>query len=260
MMDCRRIEKYFIDALYNTLPNNKQKIFEAHLEVCSDCSAKFRAQQRTLEHMDEYHREAAAAQFYSELWHRIAPRLQDRPRRDFLSWVRRQLPELSWQPAWNYGLAAALIMLVVGILIGKYFLATPPPPAATKPGSASFVRAERYFARSKVLLLGIMNHDPADHTGLSRQRELSRNLIREAAVLKDELKDPEQLVLNHLIAELEVILMQIANLEEKYDLEAVQLIQNGIERKGVLFKINLNQVVSDQASKDQQKTDNKIGI
>jgi hypothetical protein len=57
----------------------------------------------------------------------------------------------------------------------------------------------------------------------------------------------------HLISELEIILMQIANLEEQYDLESVELIRSGIEHKGILFKININQVRSDLNKTDQKK-------
>ena len=44
-------------------------------------------------------------------------------------------------------------------------------------------------------------------------------------------------------------------MDEKYDLESVELIQSGIERKGILFKIDLNQMI--QGSKEIS-SENKI--
>jgi hypothetical protein len=85
-------------------------------------------------------------------------------------------------------------------------------------------------------------------------------MIKEAAILKNELKDPEEQLMAHLISELEVILMQIASLEAEYDLESVQLIQSGIERKGLLFKIDINQVITEAKKNISKDEENKIEI
>jgi hypothetical protein len=46
--------------------------------------------------------------------------------------------------------------------------------------------------------------------------------------------------LEDLIASLEIILLQIANLESDNDFEAIELVREGINRQGILMEINLS--------------------
>ena len=64
----------------------------------------------------------------------------------------------------------------------------------------------------------------------------------EAATLKEELDDPRQRRLRELVSDLELILMQIANLEADGDMGAVEFIRSSVNEKDVLLKINLEQL------------------
>ena len=119
-------------------------------------------------------------------------------------------------PAWAFRAAAAAALLVVGILIGRTLLRPPAPrvarthprPSTPAPGveqaSAPVLRARDYFERSKLILLGLVNYDPAasDVYGLDlpRQKQLSRALVNEAGSLKNDLKAPAQKRLRELVA------------------------------------------------------------
>ncbi len=125
-----------------------------------------------------------------------------------------------------------------------------PAPA----GDPRLVRAENYIERSKILLLALANFDPArkDSYGLDlpRQKEISRGLVAEAAFLKGDLQSPADRRLRELVSDLEVILLQIANLESENDLESVELVQRGVDERGLLMKINLNDMErEDRAAK-----------
>jgi hypothetical protein len=54
------------------------------------------------------------------------------------------------------------------------------------------------------------------------------------------LKGPGQRRLRELVADLETVLLQIANLESGNDLEAVEFVKQGVENRGLLLKINLS--------------------
>ena len=77
---------------------------------------------------------------------------------------------------------------------------------------------------------------------LSHQKQISQQLVKEADLLKQQLKNPAQHRLRELIIELEVILLQIANLETTNDLTGIELIKSGIDRNGILLKINLEEM------------------
>ena len=52
-----------------------------------------------------------------------------------------------------------------------------------------------------------------------------------------------------LVEELELILLEIANLEEEQDIENIELIKSGIDRKALLLKIYLHDLNPEQNRK-----------
>ena len=72
-----------------------------------------------------------------------------------------------------------------------------------------------------------------------RKREAANTLVDDAAILKASLKRSEEAQLYMLIEELEKVLLQIANLEMQEDVPGIEMIQEGIEGRALLLKINL---------------------
>ena len=106
-------------------------------------------------------------------------------------------------------------------------------------------RARNYVERSQVLLLALVNAEPeggGEGTRIGEQRERAGELVREAAVLRDELGGDDDRRLRELVGQLQMILREIANLEAENDLDAVELIRNRVSREGVLLKINMEQM------------------
>jgi hypothetical protein len=118
-------------------------------------------------------------------------------------------------------------------------------------------RAEAYLQRSKVLLLALANFDPATDNAatlnLPTQRHISESLVQEAVYLKSELRDPAELRLRELVDDLEVTLLQIANLENEHDLAALEMVQSSVTNQALLFRIDLSQL-SSEAEDASRKT------
>jgi hypothetical protein len=106
-------------------------------------------------------------------------------------------------------------------------------------------RAFNYIQRSKLIVLAISNFDTENHDpytlDLPYQQQVSRELVQEASWLKEELSGRHQRRLQELISDLEVILLQIANLETDSDVSTIELLQDGVKSRGILFKIHLAQ-------------------
>ena len=150
--------------------------------------------------------------------------------------------------------------MAAGILIGRLTLPRPgavPGPAVLASRDAAAVpsvvpaaglaqRTTRYLDRSKVILLALVNFDGGtkDIAGLNllRQKEKSQELVKEASILKGDLRAAKERQLERLVGELELILVQIANLKSEADLSSVEIIKAGVELKDVLFKINLSEM------------------
>jgi hypothetical protein len=95
-----------------------------------------------------------------------------------------------------------------------------------------------------VLILAVVNADPRteDPFGLNLplQKKTSEALVMEAAALKKELGGSDRR-LERLLSDLEMILLQIANLKPEPDSGDIEVIRAGVESRDILFKIKLNE-------------------
>jgi hypothetical protein len=110
-------------------------------------------------------------------------------------------------------------------------------------GAELVLRTQNYIERSKLILLAMVNFDPKTEDpyalDLPYQQQISRELVQEASLLRKDLSESKQRRLENLIASLEMILLQIANLESENDLDAIELIKEGADSQGILMEINL---------------------
>jgi hypothetical protein len=102
--------------------------------------------------------------------------------------------------------------------------------------------AERYIERSQLLLLAVLNGDPADSVGFDAQRQRAGELVRVASSVREASDDRR---VQDLVAQLELILREIAHLEQSSDVEAVELIRSRVDRESVLLRINVEQMRSE---------------
>jgi hypothetical protein len=161
---------------------------------------------------------------------------------------------------------------VIGIFIGREIF----PPSAAKdpgkqidqspvlvsgyePGTKLYHRTHNFIDRSKVILLAMTNFDPETEDSyvinLPYQQRISRELVQQAGGLKSELADLDQRQLRELISDLEIILLQVANLDSDSDISAIELVKNGVKIRGVLFKIQLTDI---RQSIDKKKKSKRI--
>jgi hypothetical protein len=168
------------------------------------------------------------------------------------SWWRA----FTFVPKWAYQTAVALLLVSLGVFFGRMVFS--PPVSDTKqahrpglisqqgPGVELASRTQNYIERSKLMLLAIVNFDPETEDSyalnLPYQQQISKELVQEASYLKSKLADSGQRRLENLIADLEVILLQIANLESEYDFEAIDIVKEGVSRRGILMQINLTDI------------------
>ncbi len=268
MKECKKIQNLFMDVFHGELDQNHRQDFDDHLQKCVQCREEFSKINTTLRKMNTYERPEPGEKFWDNYWENLEPKLDKGTgsKFSFREWWQKIIPDIRIEPSWVYGIATATAFLLIGIFIGKFSFTTEKPDFTTEttmsPANIKTVAsAEHYLQRSKVILLGIVNMDIDPKTDykpdISKQQQISRDLIQQTAVLKEDLKETNQKILLELIKEMEVILLQIANLEAEYDLEAVELIQKGMERKGLLIKINLEEILSTSHKNNNQVTKNQ---
>lgn len=255
MSECQACQDRMIEALYGELGPAEKECFEGHRQACPECAAAYAALDETLRLMDRRERPDPGPAFWDGYWDRLSRRMvweaTDEGRRPSLA-ARIGLA-FSRLPRWAYQLAGAAALVLVGVVIGSFLIGPPgrtgkmdaAARAVASPAGA-VVQAGEFIERSKVLLLGLVNFDPATEDAyafdLGRKKAVSRELLAEVPAIRSGLNDRGQKRLRELVTDLEVILMQIANLGSGQDVEGVELIKQGVDGKGIFLKIDLDRL------------------
>ncbi|MFH1946387.1 MAG: zf-HC2 domain-containing protein [Acidobacteriota bacterium] len=263
MKRCRSIRKYFPEALYDELSVSDKNRFEAHLWTCGDCTTEFEGFKRTIEVMNRREQPIPDETYWNGYWDSLTERMETRPAPGHLG-----LPKWAWQTA------AALLLVFIGFTLGRLFDSnrTAGRPSGTimaegQGGMSSdegmIRRANHYIDRSNIILLALQNDDPegdAYALSLPEQKRVSQELIHEASALKVGLGNSRQKNLRELVEELEIILLQIANLDLEQNQGAVDILRDGVASQGILMKINLFKIRQEAAKSDSRSSGNASGF
>ncbi|MEQ9103935.1 MAG: hypothetical protein RIE53_04495 [Rhodothermales bacterium] len=232
----------------------EQRVRE-HVTACPTCAKELDARRELLARVVPDRSEPPAAffdDFADSVMARIASDSTPRPRLRTLPTLQSPTPSRSHrrpQPgtftprvlAWSFRAAAAIVLIVSGIFIGRAGQpgvpsadVAPGPPTGPDPTVAS---AMDVLDRSRTLLLDIMNTEQAPNMDL-RQRAAGE-LAVQAAEIHGRLDAGEQARLAALLQELELVLLQMAHARPESGSQDVAMIREGVDRNGLLFKIEL---------------------
>jgi hypothetical protein len=256
MSDCKKCKALFLEAYYQELDAQRKQFFKDHLLVCDRCQSEFNEMKSTLKFMGKRVRPEPPKEFWDSYEERLAQRIEKEETSEVEreSWWSKLTDAFTLAPKWTYQAAAALALIVVGVFIGR-MLFTPSASeiqqasqqrgvvAQQQPETELVNRTQDYIERSKLILLALVNFDPATEDpyalDLPYQQRVSKELVDEASYLKRELAGSDQRRLENLIVDLERVLLQIANLESQNDFEAIELVKEGVTNRGILMEINL---------------------
>ena len=259
-MRCQECKQLMPGALYGELEPEDGLRMQSHLDECSACTATYAGMHSTLAVMNRREVADPGQAYWDGFFNRVSARLE-RGGAEKVWWRRIWSGAGSVRLTWTYGAAAAVLLLAAGMFAGRVFfpeqvmVARPQyrekatTPIDVMPASVND-RAMDYIDDSQVLLLALVNYEPEEAgtfgpADFSQQKQRSRELVNRAAGLQDELSDPGQRRLRELVADLEMILLQIANLETDEDDSAVELIRSSVDRQSLLLKINLHKMRED---------------
>jgi hypothetical protein len=259
MPKCRDYRESFLEARFGNLAPEQKRDVERHLAECPDCRSHSEMIKKALKTMDLREKYDPGEDYWNSYWDRLQARLAAEERLD-RSPVRNQSDKLLSfvrLPRWVPLTAAAAALVTIGIFIGRILIRPEGQAAKPGPGGSAAVlpavagsdlsgRTSLYLERSKRVLLAVVNFaaDPKDISGLNlpAQRNASKELVREANLLKTDLRNSKNRQLERLVGDLERILLQIANMEGGDDLTALGIIKAGAESSDIIFKIDLAEI------------------
>ncbi len=260
------IQKNLYGYLKDDLSLRKRQAVESHLKSCERCAAELRSLREAMSLLDKQAVRPSGRR--SDLyWQQFAQKVDQKIQlgavdEESTSVVGRLLEMLMEnRKPFAVGFASALSLIMIALAVWGLWIKAPSSeqlgsdipsrqrangPTVNVEKAVLETRAEEYLEQSKVILIGLMNADPRSFSKsgsvLQRQREISRQLVRESREITSRLTDPSQQRLKELISDLGLILVQIANLENGHDLQGVEIVRSGVEQNGILFKINLEEI------------------
>lgn len=254
MISCKKCRELMPLVLYKEADEAGLKMFRIHTASCEECSSTFREMQETIRTMGMREPADGRDVNWDAFWTRLSVRLEHEvPER---TRVFTFLTHPGTIPRWAYGIAAVLLV-AVGVYIGRTLYTPQTPsqgPEGSGPRTAALVadtaqldeRLQDYLERSKALLLGVVNSQggtlPPGELRLEQQR--SRDLVGEAHFLKAALNRPDRQQLRMLFEDLEIVLLQLSNMELKPGVPVVEMIREGVDRRSILLKINVEEIRS----------------
>ena len=236
-------------------PEQEQQV-ESHLASCKACAAESAKMRSVLEALPRSAVSPSDERSY-DFWDQFAIRVSQGIQQEELPgkgsasslW---EIIEPILLPRWKVVAAASTAIVVVAAFLllrqpqQPVEIAQQQPPLNGQPVQLERAaeRANQYFQKSKVLLVGISNMKTVEGqpVDLTNEKRVSRELVHEARYLKQQPLDVRS---TRLIGDLERILIELANMEVETDLPNVEMIRSGIHRENLLFKIRMAQPVYD---------------
>ncbi len=271
MNKCKQSRRLFDEAYFGELTAGDKAFLDNHLRNCAQCLAQYNQEKALLSAVSAkpLTKDVPQKEFWDDYTANLHQRMlkegvikgeREKGRRSSFQLIPHWFNSLTL-PRWAPQLAGAVLLVVLGIVIGRQFFAPLPNEkriaslntTTQGPGTAlltsnqnreMLLRAGRFIDRSRVILLAIENFNPETEStqaiNLAFQKEISRDLVKQADSLKRELSQSKRRQLQELISELEVILLQIANIDSGSEIETLELVKGDRYIRGMLYKIRLN--------------------
>jgi hypothetical protein len=261
MNSCKKVQKLLVSAIWNELNGHERAKFMEHIKECPECERIYEEMSKTLKNLETRKRPEPSQAYMGKSWEQLKQEMTEKKSRGRFS-IPSFINNFSSKPAFSPGIAGSLLLLFLGIFIGWAIFSGKQNvnPALGKNGIGTPVsyeeRTDRLLERSKTMMVAFVNWDSktddASVLNLDRSRKISADLLKEAGLIRKQLPASERARVNELITDLEFILLQLANLEGENDLENIEIIQTGIDSRGIILKINLEEL--SRMDRKQEKT------
>ena len=190
--------------------------------------------------------------FERTVWARLEPNLRP-ARRGWMSWLMSPAP---------LGLAAAVVVLVVGAFFAGRALSPAPSPADAATAAAVEQFRERillsdlgeHLDRSQMALVELVSVDE-DATGdISGERSRAEQLVADSRLYRQTAESTGDVALSELLDEIERVLTEVAASPQSGSSRDLADVRRRIESRDLLFKVR---VVSSEIRERQKATNQR---
>ena len=225
----------------------------AHLEACGPCRGEYVRLQHVLGVIDE---SAVAVEpppsFERTVWARLEPNLRP-ARRSWMSWLMSPAP---------LGLAAAVVVLVVGAFFAGRALSPAPSPTDAATAAAVEQFRERillsdlgeHLDRSQMALVELVSVDEDATRDISGERSRAEQLVADSRLYRQTAESTGDVGLSELLDEIERVLTEVAASPQSGSSRDLADVRRRIESRDLLFKVR---IVSSEIRERQRATNQR---
>jgi hypothetical protein len=168
------------------------------------------------------------------VWARIEPKLNDRPRFDWLWGWRR------WAAA-----AAMAALVVVAFVAGRFWPAQQPGTMAGQPIPAQtrervlMVALGDHLDRSQMVLLELVNARTADEVDIADEQQRADDLVAANRLYRQTAVGAGEAGLASVLEDLERALLDVARSPSRLSSQEFEELRRRIEAQGIVFKVRV---------------------
>jgi len=236
-MRCKKYREKIILYLYDELIDIEKTEVEKHIEGCSDCADDLEFTKKVFKLVDVTKDEKVPEGNWETCWQRIDARTVPAP---------KKLKGFAFPYRTVFAAAAILIVFVIGIVIGKFWLPSRQKSQLPLEASAATIEPslKNHFENLKPVLTEYANYTPSEReeTTIIVDREVLESLLIQNYLLKKALENLDNPSMEQFLEDVELILREISNLE-KEDRSTLSMIKETINQRDILFKMNVFQKI-----------------
>jgi len=233
-INCKDFNEIVVDALYNydELSEQDKRLFHAHLTTCPACAGEYEEMAGVLALMDQRDKPEMGEEYWDSYYPRLLEKIKESEEKEknkvknkIWLWLKKWWENFRFDMQrlrWVLYPAAALLLVVLGIAIGRYlYLPSVPGKGEELIGSAlssqrkvSPVVAE-HFETLRPMLIDCANYS-AQEAGSGEEyvlidKKTLKKLALQNLLLKRIAARGNDVVLTRLLEELELILLELSN-------------------------------------------------
>lgn len=240
-------EKHYKEQLilffFGELSAEKAGEIKAHLSVCSECREELNKFEKICQLMDKKSYVKPPSIYWNYYWKKLRPKLKEKKLsrwQNFILLLRQHR-----YPRWSMIVAASALLFIIGISLYWFYavhrtpqsIETASPLISRQRGSpipVTYVNraANEYLDEVKPLLLEVANRQPATFlergVDFSLEKELSQQLLLQNRLLRREVGSSFDPQFQSLLEDIELVLTDISNLQEKNDEPSINFIKDNI--------------------------------
>jgi len=236
---CKKIREQIVFYLYGELSLKEKKELEFHIENCRECAQELILTKRMFRMLEGAREESIPEADWEKCWGAIDAGIT----RKRTGHIRNRILAF---PGWVYAGASLVLIFILGIAIGRFWLPLGPQTVAAAGSqqttvSPAYIRQslKDHFANIKPLIVEYANFD-AQGNGrepVALERGAMESLLIQNYLLKKIVAESDPSA-QRILEDLDLVLREIKN-RRSDDASSPSLIKNLIQERDILFNMDV---------------------